>query len=234
MRPNIPRDAVSVILDIRDEFGITHFIETGTNVGQTAEWASQEFEQVITIEMDDDLHQTALNKRGHIENIDFVKGQSQDKLREIVPELDAPAIFHLDAHCGGKWAASAGESLERDDLPPCPVLDEIAIIGESEYGHYLFIDDARVFTSPRREPFDMDAWPNIQDVMHAVEAVDSESEVIIYKDEIIVVPPEGVSFVRERIRDLKSVPRTRWNRLKFKILNKGWYHASLSGPTRDY
>lgn len=234
MRPNIPRDAVSVLLDIKDEFDITHFIETGTNVGQTAEWASQQFESVTTIEMDDDLYQTALEKRGHIENIDFVKGVSQEELRTIVPTLDGPAIFHLDAHCGGKWAASAGESLERDDLPPCPVLEEIEIIGESEFGHYIFIDDARVFASPRREPFDMDAWPNIQDVIHEIEAIDPDYEVIIYKDEIIAVPPAGVDFVRERVRDLKSVPRTRINRLKFKILNKVWYHASLSGPTRDY
>ena len=233
MRPNIQRDAERLILDIREEFDVPYFVETGTNVGQTAEWASEHFDQVITIEMDDDLYEQARDQRGHIENIEFVKGKSQEELRTIVPELDSTAVFHLDAHCGGKWAATAGESRERE-LPPCPVLEEIETLADSEHTHYVFIDDARVFTSPRREPFDMDAWPNIQAVIHKLEAVDPGYEVLIYKDEIIAVPPDGVDFVRGRVREFKSAPRTPLNRLKLKILNKVWYHASLSGPTRDY
>lgn len=234
MRANIQRDAEQLIADIREEFDVEYFVETGTNVGQTAEWASEQFDQVVTIEMDADVYEQALDERGHIDNIEFVKGMSQEELEHVVPELDSPAVFHLDAHCGGKWAATAGESLERSDVPPCPVLEELDVIAESDYSHYVFIDDARVFTSPRREPFDMDEWPNIQEVIHKLEEVDPDYEVLIYKDEIIAVPPDGIEFVRERVRDFKTEARTPLTRLKLKVLNKVWYHASLSGPTRDY
>lgn len=234
MDANFHVDIAQLMTDIRDEFDVTHFVETGTNVGQTAEWASGEFERVRTIELDRDLYDTALEKRGHIENIDFIRGKSQEKLDDVVPTLDRPGIFHLDAHCGGKWAASAGESLDRDGLDICPLLEEFEILAKSDVTHYLFIDDARVFTAPRREPFDMDEWPDLQDVVNGLEAIDPDYHIIIYKDEIIAVPPEGTQFVRERIRDFKTLPRTRMVRLRLWILNKLWKHASLSGPTRDF
>ena len=234
MDANFHVDIGRLLTDIRDEFGVTHFIETGTNVGETAEWASGEFEQVTTVELDDDLYNQALDARGHIDNINFVKGMSQEELRSIVPELEEPAIFHLDAHCGGKWAASAGESLERTDLDICPLEEELAILAESDVTHYLIIDDARIFTSPRREPFDMDEWPNLQDVIHAIEAIDPEYEIMIYKDEIIAIPPEAREFARQRIRKFKTLPRTRLVRIRLWIMNKLWKHASLSGPVRDF
>lgn len=234
MKANFQTEIGRLITDIRDEFGITQFIETGTNVGQTAEWASENFDRVITIELDGDLYAQATEKRGHIENIEFVKGLSQEELKRIVPELDSTAIVHLDAHCGGKWASSAGESLERTDLTACPLMEELDILGTSDFDHYIFIDDARVFTSPRREPFDMDEWPNIQEIVHKIEDINPEYHVIIFMDEIIAVPPAGVEFVREWIRSVKSVPRTRVNRFRFWIMNKVWKYASLSGPTRDF
>lgn len=234
MKANVHTDIGRLIVDIRDEFGIDHFVETGTNVGETAEWASEQFDRVTTIELDGDLYDEAIEKRGHVENIEFVKGKSQEELVRIVPELDSPAIFHLDAHCGGKWAATAGESTDKPDLSPCPVLEELDVIAESDHAHFIFIDDARVFTSPRREPFDMDEWPTIQDIIHKVEDIDPGYEVMIYKDEIIAVPPEAVDFVRRRIREFKSVPRTPLNRLRFWVMNVVWKYASLSGPTRDF
>lgn len=232
MQGNFHAEIGQLVSEIREEFDITHFVETGTNVGVTAEGASEEFDQVITIEFDTDLNNQALQKRGHIENIDFVKGKSQEKLKEIVPELDGPAVFHLDAHCGGKWSKSAGETLEEEGLHECPLLEELEIMSDGEHTHFIFIDDARVFTSPRREPFNADEWPTLQEIIHKLEEMNPEYDVIIFKDEIIAVPPEASSFVRDRIRDYKSIPRTRINRLKFWILNKVWYHASLSGPTR--
>lgn len=234
MGANFHVDIARLIVDIRQNLHVPEFIETGANVGETAEWASEHFEKVTTIELDDDLYDEALEKRGHIENLEFVKGASQQELVHIVPELDEPAVFHLDAHCGGKWAATAGESRERDDLDICPLLDELEVLAETDVSHYLFIDDARVFTSPRRRPFDMDEWPNLQEVIHALEAVDPDYEILIYKDEIIAVPAEGRDFVRQRIREFKSTPRTRFVRLKLWIMNKLWMKASLSGPVRDF
>lgn len=234
MKANLHTDIMRLMREIQEQFDTTHFVETGTNVGETAEWASDHFEQVITIELDSDLYETAIQKRGDIENITFVKGKSQEELPAIVSELNGPAIFHLDAHCGGKWSKTAGESLERPGLDPCPILDELEALQRSAHTHFLFIDDARVFTAPRRAPFDMDQWPDLQTVIRAIEAVDPDYHVIIYKDEIIAVPPAGREFVRERIRDYRTVERTPLVRLKLWIMNKLWKYASLSGPTRDF
>ena len=233
MKANVHVDTARLMREIRDEFDVHHFVETGTNVGETAEWASEQFVHVSTIELDRDLYEEATNTRGHIENIDFIHGTSQEELEHVLPDIDGQAVVHLDAHCGGKWAASAGETLEQSDLDVCPVLDELAILADHNTAHFLFIDDARVFTAPRRRPFDMDAWPDIQTLMRAIEEIDPAYHVIIYKDEVIAVPPDGRQFVRERIRDYRSVERTLLVRIKLKVMNTVWKYASLSGPTRD-
>ncbi|RQH00975.1 hypothetical protein [Natrarchaeobius oligotrophus] len=233
MQANFHTDTARLITDIRYEFDVDRFIETGTNVGETAEWASEYFDRVTTIEMDDELHARATNERGHLDNIEFVKGKSQDELPKIVQELEDSAVFHLDAHCGGKWLESAGDTSANAEFTECPVLEELEALSLSDHDHFVFIDDARVFTSPRREPFDMDDWPGIQEIIHAVEEVNEDYHVLIYVDEIIVVPPFATEFVRERIRTYKTENRDKSNRFKRYVMNKVWQHASLSGPVQD-
>lgn len=222
-----------LITDINSELDVPYFVETGTNVGETAEWASEHFREVTTIELDDDLYETAVTERGHIENINFVHGNAAEELGPVLASLDEPAVVHLDAHMGGKWLDSAGDTSANEDFTECPLLDELEACKGLDQSHYLFIDDARVFTSPRREPFDTDDWPTLQDVIHELEAVDPNYDVIIYLDEIIAVPEAGSAFVRDRIRTYKTEQRAESTRFRRYVMNKVWQHASLSGPVRD-
>ncbi len=233
MQANFHKNIARLITDIQAEFEVPHFVETGTNVGQTAEWASEHFDDVTTIELDDDLYETAVSERGHIENLSIVKGNSTEELGPVLADLHGQAVVHLDAHLGGKWLASAGDTTASEDFTECPLMDELDAFKGLEETHYLFIDDARVFTSPRREPFNPDDWPSVQDVIHKLEEVDPDYHVIIYLDEIIAVPPEGRAFVRDRIRTYKTEDREASSRLRRYIMNKVWQHASLSGPVRD-
>lgn len=233
MDANFHKDTGRLITEIQAEFDVDHFIETGTNVGVTSEWASNHFDRVTTIEFDDEVYQTALDERGHIDNIEFVKGPSQEELGKITPDLEGSAVFHLDAHCGGKWLNSAGDLSANEEMTECPVLEELDAIAKSEHQHFIFIDDARVFTSPRREPFDMDDWPNLQELVHKAEELDEDNLVLIYKDEVIIVPGYAADFVRERIRAYKTERREETSRLTRYVANKVWKHASLAGPVKD-
>lgn len=233
MQANFHRHIARLITEIRSEFDVPYFVETGTNVGETAEWANEHFREVTTIELDDELYETAVDERGDIENITFVKGNSVAELGPVLTGLDAQAVVHLDAHCGGKWLDSAGDTSANQEFTECPLMDELDAFMGLDESHYIFIDDARVFTSPRREPFDTDDWPTLQEVVHKPEAVDPEYDIIIYLDEIIAVPKDGSSFVRDRIRTYKTEDREASSRLRRYITNKVWKHASLSGPVRD-
>lgn len=233
MQANFHTHIARLITEIQSELDVPYFVETGTNVGETAEWASDHFREVTTIELDDDLHETATEERGHIPTIEFVKGDSTDALGPVLAALDDSAVVHLDAHMGGKWLASAGNTGANEEFTECPLMEELDAFVDVDESHYIFIDDARVFTSPRREPFDPDDWPNLQEVVHKLEEVDPEYEVIIYLDEIIAVPAAGREFVRDRIRTYKTEDRASSTRFRRYIMNKVWQHASLSGPVRD-
>lgn len=233
MQANFHKYIARLITEIQSEFSVPYFVESGTNVGETAEWASERFREVTTIELDDDLYETATDERGDIENISFVKGNSAEELESVLAGLDGQAVVHLDAHCGGKWLDSAGDTSANEEFTECPLMDELDAFVGLEESHYLFIDDARVFTSPRREPFDPDDWPTLQEVVHKLEDVDPDYDIIIYLDEIIAVPEEGSSFVRDRIRTYKTEKREASSRFRRYIMNKVWQHASLSGPVRD-
>lgn len=73
--------------NLKDEFNIDCFVETGTLYGTTAKWASNEFKKVKTIELDNALYHNVLNEYGSIQNIEFIKGRSQEQLRNITTQL---------------------------------------------------------------------------------------------------------------------------------------------------
>src|SRR5450759_4220434 len=98
IRFGVPRE---LVLWLRDTFGVDVFVETGTNLADTAVWASANFERVFTIEAHGTLYQRAIETFGNRKNIQFLQGDSRIHISSLLPSLAEPAIFWLDAHwCG--------------------------------------------------------------------------------------------------------------------------------------
>lgn len=85
-------------------------VETGTLYGHTAIHASRLFDKVFTIELDNQLHTSALNINERVKNIEFIHGDSGEEVDRLVDRLAGPAVFFLDAHWSGDntvdWSAS--------------------------------------------------------------------------------------------------------------------------------
>ena len=84
-----------LMCELKDIYGIRRFVETGTCLGDTAYWASQNFDKVLTIERSEVLYKKSATKYSHIRNIDFQYGDSRDRLREIVQETDQATVSGL-------------------------------------------------------------------------------------------------------------------------------------------
>ncbi len=169
-----------LIRRLKETYHITTFIETGTYHGGTAYWASSIFDHVITIEGSESLYKKVVEKYRHIKNIEFVHGDSRERLDDVVARLDGPAIFWLDAH----W--SGGETYGQTEQGP--LIGEIEAINRSEDEHFIFIDDARLFMSPPPGHLSMDQWPNITAVINALQAFKKERYIVIIEDVIVAVP----------------------------------------------
>jgi len=185
-----------IILKLKEAYGISNFIETGTYRGDTAIWASRRFEKVITIEYSKSIYEQVTEKYSQTNNIEFLYGDTRTKLKEITSKLDTPSLFWLDAH----W--SGGETYGQED--ECPLIEEIEIINSSKYDNFIFIDDARLFTSPPPSPHSIEQWPDITTVLKALNSSNTRKYIVIVEDVIIAVPELAKSVVAHHYQDLST------------------------------
>lgn len=198
-----------LVLKLKKQLAITRFIETGTLFGNTARWAANHFQHVATIENSPGLYQAAKEKCAPFDNIEVIYGHSKEKLGEILAVHTSPAIFWLDAHWSG--GATYGE---RDE---CPLIEEIAVIQRAGREHVILIDDARLFVAPPPLPHNADAWPNIAEIVKALDGVgDGRRYHVIFEDVIISVPATARNVVIDYVRSVGQRDGY-WGRLMRKL-----------------
>jgi hypothetical protein len=130
----IPRE---LALKIRDVCQCDVFIETGTFKGQTTEWAAEQFEKVITIEIESDLFKETSRRLANHQNIEFHLGDSRETLENVLPTLTgSKPLIWLDAHACG------------DEATDSPLLEEIEIVNRYCPDASVLIDDARFILAP--------------------------------------------------------------------------------------
>jgi hypothetical protein len=165
---------------LKKAFGLRTFVETGTHVGETSAWAAEQFDQVETVEAYEPLFEHLRTRFKDKPNVALHFGTSAEMLRRIVPGLDGPALFWLDAHYSGQ--GTAGEARE------CPILDEIAALDLSPHDNVVLIDDARLFLVPPPAPFKADHWPDLRTIIETLSRKAPDSYITIFEDVIIRVP----------------------------------------------
>ena len=171
---------VDLMLELASEFSINFFVETGTYEGTTAIWAAEHFQKILTVEFSEHFFRETLEKYKDRQNIEFIFGDSRTQLEKIVEKLEEPALFWLDAH----W--SGGATYGDDDQ--CPLIEELKIISRSRFDNFIFIDDARLFTSPPQPPHRLEQWSDIASIIKAIHADRSDKYIVIIEDVIIAVP----------------------------------------------
>ena len=171
----IPRD---LCLALKSASGIKSFVETGTNEGYSAAWATTVFERVMTIEADPALHSIAATNLKDKANTMVVLGNSPEVLFRLAHELPC-SIFWLDAHWGGEGNA-------RIDTE-CPVLREIHALNTRREPDVILVDDARLFLRPPMPPHNPDEWPDFAAVFWALH--DSGRRYVVVVDDVIVAVP---------------------------------------------
>lgn len=190
-------------LALRAEYQIPNFVETGTYYGETAAWASQHFARVVTVEASPHYYQLAVQRRAALPSVDFRFGHSAPVLHELVPTLEGPALFWLDAH----W--SAGDTYGAGD--ECPLLEELAAIVQRDAPNFILMDDARYFAAPPPPPHDPAQWPGLVEILAALNAGAAPFYVAIFHDVIVALPRAqcGAFVAFHRSRPVPPAPRAR-------------------------
>ena len=127
-------------------FGLRHFIETGTHLGDTLAYiANDKAVKCTSIELADHYYLAAMRRFAAYPNVTLLKGDSGKILAECIGNLQAPALFWLDGHySGGATARGAVDT---------PVSAELqAILDSPIKTHVILIDDARCFDGSNTYP----------------------------------------------------------------------------------
>lgn len=133
------------------------FIETGTYLGEGVLAATEAgFERIWTVDLESDNKWPVDQPLPQLSAITFAVGDSALFLANLVPTLDAPTTFWLDAHPTGYF------NLLQPDLP---LINELLALSFSprSFDDIILIDDLRLFNleeQTRLSAFIRLLWPD--------------------------------------------------------------------------
>jgi len=161
-------------------YGLKSLVETGTFLGDMLAAMREDFDSLTSIELSEELFRRAQVRFAGDPKITLLNGDSKDVLEGLVPSIDQPTLFWLDAHYSGAWHEDFEETAGGDR--PLPIYEELEAVFASDYQHVVFIDDARLFT-PAHEN-----WPSVEDIRSFVKEHQPDRTVLVSEDIIRVLP----------------------------------------------
>jgi len=130
---------ISVIKEYAAKFKSEILIETGTYLGETIEACKRNFKKLISIELDQRLYESAVNKFKTEPNISIYQGDSGEVLENVLTNISQPCLFWLDGHYSEGFTAKGSLNT--------PIIKELKhIFDHPNKNHVILIDDARCFT----------------------------------------------------------------------------------------
>lgn len=182
----VPED---LAIELKKSLNAGVFIETGTYKGNTALWASKHFNQVFTIELDEQRYRKTFSRISNMkesENIVFLHGNSKDQLKYVLDMINEPVVFWLDAHGLGK---PEEPTTQEDEIP---LMQELSVIfdWQQRTGNecVILIDDARLFLAPPPLPYHPEYWPSMGDIKE--QFYKHENWIVNVAKDVIVCTPK--------------------------------------------
>ena len=126
------------------KYKLKTLIETGTFLGDMVYSQKDNFNNLISIELDYQLFKDVKKKLRLIKNIEIIHGDSGIALKEIVPKINNQCLFWLDGHYSAGFTAKG--NIET------PIISELDTILSNKMDHVILIDDARCFTGVNDYP----------------------------------------------------------------------------------
>lgn len=155
------------------KYGLTTLIETGTSSGEMIRTTKNNFRKIFSIELGLELYEDAKKLFSPYPHIILIHGDSGKKLSELLPKINEPVLFWLDAHYSGTGTVKG--------LVETPILKELdTILSRNEKKDVILIDDARCFDGTHD-------YPTIQQIQNIILSYGGYS--LKVKSDIIRIEP---------------------------------------------
>jgi hypothetical protein len=165
--------------DAAHRYGLKRLIETGTFLGDMLAAMRDDFDNLTSIELSDELYERATKRFAGDPKITLLHGDSSEQITAVAGSIEEPALFWLDAHYSGSWHEDFDETAGSDR--PNPIYAELEAVFASPYKHVVFIDDARLFNGE-------EGWPPLDEVLSFIKEREPERTLLVDEDCVRVFP----------------------------------------------
>jgi len=139
--------------NIKEQFGLEHYIETGTGSGECLAFAIQyRFKSYASVEVHPELAAQATEKFKQVESCRIFQGKSADNLPLMLADTFKtknlePCLFFMDAHFPGADFGFAAYDAEPDIKIRIPLEEELRLICKlrDTYRDVFICDDLRIY-----------------------------------------------------------------------------------------
>ena len=169
--------------DLANLFHHDVFIETGTSYGNTTMLAKDIFNEVHTVELEDNFYNKAAVNFANEKNVKVYHGDSAELFPAILKNLtQRNIIFWLDGHYSGGTTAKGQSNT--------PIIGELRAIKESGISQaILLIDDICCFSPDTKELAEVACgYPSVDEMRNAILEINPGYNIIMYGDIAIAYP----------------------------------------------
>jgi len=124
--------ACQEFLKLKEKYEIKTLVELGSCVFGSTKWFAENFEKVITVEINEQFRNIGLQRAKGLTNIVSLLGNSVQMLPEMLKNCDDNTIIFIDSH----WQT-------------LPLLDELKLIKESGLKPCIIVHDCYVPNEPQ-------------------------------------------------------------------------------------
>jgi hypothetical protein len=117
----------------------SHYIETGTYLGDGIRSMLGNYEHIHSIELSEKWYNHNVEQFKNHSNVKMYLGDSKQILPSLLNSIKEPVTIYLDAHYSGGSTAFGEEET--------PLLCELQILKNREYNDIIIIDDCRLLGS---------------------------------------------------------------------------------------
>jgi len=181
-----------IILSYQQIFKTKTFVETGTFMGDTIETLINDFDNLYSIELSEELASGAAKRFEENQKVKIIQGDSGIQIKSIIDYIEKPALFWLDGHYSGEFIYDNKFIKTAKGILNTPIEKELDLILASSLPHVILIDDARLFNGQ------MD-YPTIKHIKRMVKKGTKFNHKIYVDRDIIRITPETLEKENNKI-----------------------------------
>lgn len=122
--------ACKEFLKLRDMCNIKTLVELGSCVFGSTKWFAENFEKVITVEINEQFRQIGLQRAAACTNIVSYLGDSVDKLPIMLEDCDDKTLIFIDSHWQELPLFDELKIIKKSGLKPCIVVHDCYVPNE--------------------------------------------------------------------------------------------------------